>query len=42
MNQAADTYWKNFWQQRNETPPEQVTAWSFGVDADELAELVIS
>ncbi|GEK60147.1 RNA-binding protein [Marinococcus halophilus] len=42
MNQAADTYWKHFWQQRNEAPPEQVTAWSFGVDPDELAELVVS
>ncbi|MCO7176227.1 ASCH domain-containing protein [Sporolactobacillus kofuensis] len=38
MNQASETYWKQFWQ-GNE--PATVTAWKFGADPDHLADLVL-
>ncbi|SDJ35563.1 Uncharacterized protein YhfF [Salimicrobium halophilum] len=39
MNEQAKQYWKNYW---NGSPaPENVSAWAFGVDEDELADLVI-
>lgn len=41
MNQTTKSYWENYWKQRGEKAPEAVTAWAFGVDADELAQLVM-
>lgn len=40
MNQAAQTYWKEYWKGQAH-PPQSVSAWQFGVDADHLAQLVI-
>lgn len=38
-NHAAKVYWEEFW--KNQTKPELVSAWQFGVDPDILAQLVI-
>jgi uncharacterized protein YhfF len=39
MNQAAKTYWDEYWKEQEK--PASVSAWQFGVDADRLAKLVI-
>ena len=39
MNQAAQTYWDEFW--KDEKKPTSVSAWMFGDSPDELAQLVI-
>jgi len=39
MNQAAQTYWNEYW--KDEDKPQSVSAWQFGIDADYLAQLVI-
>lgn len=41
MNPAAQEYWNEFWQKKNQQPPAHVTAWQFGSDPDHLAQLVI-
>lgn len=40
MNEAAQTYWDEFWQE--ETTPVVVSAWQFGEAPDKLAELVMA
>ncbi|ONK21647.1 RNA-binding protein [Bacillus sp. VT-16-64] len=39
MNQAAKTYWNDYW--KGKEKPASVSAWQFGADADHLAQLVI-
>lgn len=39
MNQAAQMYWNEYWQDKEK--PQSVSAWQFGADADYLAQLVI-
>lgn len=39
MNQAAEIYWNNYWQ--DQTKPVRVSAWQFGADPDLLAQLVL-
>lgn len=39
MNEAAKTYWENYWSDKER--PETVSAWMFGDSPDELAQLVI-
>ncbi|WP_090398073.1 ASCH domain-containing protein [Natribacillus halophilus] len=39
MNQAARLYWDEYWQENEQ--PSTVSAWAFGAQADELAQLVI-
>ena len=39
MNEAAQTYWDEYW--KDEEKPDLVSAWMFGVLPDELAQLVI-
>lgn len=39
MNEAAQTYWDEYWQDREK--PTLVSAWMFGAIPDELAQLVI-
>lgn len=39
MNQAAQTYWNEYW--KNQDQPPSVRAWQFGADPDYLAQLVI-
>ncbi|MCK1992097.1 ASCH domain-containing protein [Peribacillus muralis] len=42
MNQKAEVYWNEFWQGKNEEKPHAVSAWQFGADPDQLAQLVIN
>ncbi|WP_102335343.1 ASCH domain-containing protein [Salimicrobium jeotgali] len=39
MNEKAGHYWKDYW--KGVQAPENVSAWSFGTDEDELAGLVV-
>lgn len=39
MNQAAEKYWKEYWNSKEK--PTSVSAWQFGDDPDHLAQLVI-
>lgn len=39
MNQAAQKYWDEYWE--NQDQPQSVSAWQFGADPDYLAQLVI-
>lgn len=39
MNQAAQLYWNNYWQ--DSIKPQSVSAWQFGSDPDTLAKLVV-
>lgn len=39
MNQAAKTYWDDYW--KGQEKPASVSAWQFGADPDHLAQLVI-
>ncbi|WP_141430422.1 ASCH domain-containing protein [Bacillus sp. 03113] len=39
MNQAAQTYWDEFW--KDSVKPRIVSAWQFGANPDHLADLVI-
>ncbi|WP_057913285.1 ASCH domain-containing protein [Peribacillus muralis] len=41
MNQKAEVYWNEFWQGKEEEKPQAVSAWQFGADSDQLAQLVI-
>ncbi|PAD38745.1 ASCH domain-containing protein [Terribacillus sp. 7520-G] len=41
MNEAAQSYWDQFWQSRNKPKPDKVSAWQFGADPDHLAQLVM-
>ncbi len=41
MNTAAQSYWNNFWESKNQVKPESYEAWQFGADPDYLAQLVI-
>jgi uncharacterized protein YhfF len=41
MNQAAQMYWKEFWEGQGQEKPQLVSAWQFGADPDQLAQLVI-
>lgn len=39
MNQATQTYWEEYW--KGKEKPQSVSAWQFGADPDDLAQLVI-
>lgn len=39
MNQAAQKYWNEYWENQNQ--PQSVSAWQFGADPDYLAQLVV-
>ncbi|MBN8210513.1 ASCH domain-containing protein [Bacillus sp. NTK071] len=39
MIEAAQNYWDHYWKDREK--PQSVTAWQFGDDADQLANLVM-
>jgi len=39
MNQEAQAYWDTYW--KGQDKPRSVSAWQFGADPDELAQLVI-
>ena len=39
MNEAAKIYWDNYWGENLQ--PKSVTAWQFGGQPDELAQLVV-
>jgi len=39
MNKKAELYWNQFWKEKEK--PLSVTAWQFGFEPDELAQLVI-
>ncbi|SIS39919.1 ASCH domain-containing protein [Salimicrobium flavidum] len=39
MNEQAKQYWEDYW--KGQPKPEKVSAWAFGVDEGELADLVI-
>lgn len=39
MNQAAQTYWDEFWGTQEQ--PQSVSAWQFGASPDYLAQLVV-
>lgn len=41
MNEKAKKYWLDYWNEKGEVAPTNVTAWQFGVDADYLAKLVV-
>src|SRR5699024_8047117 len=41
MNEKAKNYWLDYWNEKGEVAPTNVTAWQFGVDADYLAKLVV-
>ncbi|GIO34688.1 MULTISPECIES: ASCH domain-containing protein [Paenibacillus] len=41
MNQAARTYWNEYWERQGREKPASVSAWPFGADPDQLARLVI-
>lgn len=41
MNTAAQLYWNNFWESKNQVKPESCEAWQFGADPDYLAQLVV-
>ncbi|BFH61030.1 MULTISPECIES: ASCH domain-containing protein [Paenibacillus] len=41
MNEAAQTYWNEFWERQGRDKPESVSAWPFGAAPDHLAQLVI-
>ncbi|MFC3418035.1 ASCH domain-containing protein [Salinicoccus hispanicus] len=38
MNKEAQAYWDEYWE--GQEKPQSVTAWQFGADPDELAQLV--
>jgi len=39
MNQAAQKYWNEYWENQNQ--PQSVSAWQFGANPDYLAQLVV-
>ncbi|MBA4536685.1 ASCH domain-containing protein [Bacillus aquiflavi] len=39
MNKAAQIYWEAYWKEREK--PQSVSAWQFGDNSDDLAQLVI-
>ncbi|WP_096187694.1 ASCH domain-containing protein [Evansella halocellulosilytica] len=39
MNEAAKAYWNDYW--KDQKMPGHVSAWQFGADPDQLAQLVI-
>ncbi|MBS4206852.1 ASCH domain-containing protein [Bacillus sp. FJAT-50079] len=41
MNDASQIYWEEFWQAQGQEKPKSVSAWQFGVNPDNLAQLVI-
>ena len=41
MNQKAELYWNEFWEKKGAEMPKSVSAWQFGADPDQLAQLVI-
>ncbi|AOH56331.1 RNA-binding protein [Peribacillus muralis] len=41
MNQKAELYWHEFWEKKGAEMPKSVSAWQFGADPDQLAQLVI-
>lgn len=41
MNQAAQSYWNDFWKLKGEEIPKYVSAWQFGDNPNYLAQLVI-
>lgn len=41
MNQAAQFYWNQYWEQLGREKPSSVSAWQFGASPDHLAQLVI-
>ncbi|MEJ8776770.1 ASCH domain-containing protein [Pseudogracilibacillus sp. ICA-222130] len=41
MNEKAKDFWLDYWSGKGEVAPTNVTAWQFGVDADDLAQLVV-
>ncbi|MEI5908932.1 ASCH domain-containing protein [Bacillus spongiae] len=41
MNEESQKYWDEFWEARGEEKPTLVSAWQFGANPDELAQLVI-
>ncbi|MDR0266964.1 ASCH domain-containing protein [Paenibacillus sp.] len=41
MNQAAQSYWNEFWEKQDQEKPKPVSAWPFGAEPDHLAQLVI-
>ncbi|MFS0765579.1 MULTISPECIES: ASCH domain-containing protein [Peribacillus] len=42
MNVKAELYWNAFWQGKEEEKPHSVSAWQFGADPDQLAQLVMA
>ncbi|MFP7492179.1 ASCH domain-containing protein [Terribacillus saccharophilus] len=41
MIEAAQIYWDDYWKDQDKEKPKSVTAWQFGADPDQLAQLVI-
>ncbi|WP_285767174.1 ASCH domain-containing protein [Peribacillus sp. SI8-4] len=41
MNSQAKRYWHEFWEGKGTEMPKSVSAWPFGADPDQLAQLVI-
>lgn len=41
MNHEAQFYWDKYWQHKDQEKPKKVSAWQFGADPDDLAQLVI-
>ncbi|WP_110928882.1 ASCH domain-containing protein [Bacillus massiliglaciei] len=42
MNEASQRYWDEFWASQGKVKPKKVSAWQFGAEPDELAQLVIN
>ncbi|MGE6376059.1 ASCH domain-containing protein [Peribacillus muralis] len=42
MNPNAKRYWHEFWEKKGAEMPKSVSAWQFGSDPDQLAQLVIA
>lgn len=41
MNQAAQSYWNEYWESQGKEKPTSVNEWQFGANPDQLAQLVI-
>lgn len=41
MNQAAESYWNEYWKEQDQDQPQSVSAWQFGADPSYLAQLVV-
>ena len=41
MNEASQLYWDEYWNSQGRDKPPEVSAWKFGANPDELAQLVI-